>query len=272
MGDSSQLRLLDFRAVFNAVGECCELWDDPRAWRQHAVASACRIVGARTAHLIDVTAADVPTPALVPRLLADHGFDTKAERGHLLASLKEPFGNVTPEAERLMREVARNGAASAARPALASTEEWRRFEGYQQFRRPAGCDEFAISLRLSVTPKGPALSLLGVDREPGDRAATERERQVLGLLHGELKARIGTVLSTETHIGRDGLSPREHQTLDGLLDGLSEKEIAARLSLSTPTVHQYVTSLYRHFNVSSRGELMSYYVRRQPRLRSAIEE
>jgi DNA-binding CsgD family transcriptional regulator len=51
------------------------------------------------------------------------------------------------------------------------------------------------------------------------------------------------------------------QTLDCLLEGDSEKQVAVRLGLSRLTVHQYVTSLYRHFGVSSRAELLARFIR-----------
>lgn len=53
------------------------------------------------------------------------------------------------------------------------------------------------------------------------------------------------------------LTPRIAQTLELLLDGGSEKEMAAQLGVSHHTVHVYVKSLYRHFGVSSRAELMA---------------
>ena len=58
------------------------------------------------------------------------------------------------------------------------------------------------------------------------------------------------------------LSPRMRQTLERLLAGDSEKEIAARLRLSPHTVHVYVKTLYRRFGVSSRGELFSRFIDR----------
>jgi DNA-binding CsgD family transcriptional regulator len=60
------------------------------------------------------------------------------------------------------------------------------------------------------------------------------------------------------------LSPRMRQTLERLLAGDCEKEIAARLGLSRHTVHVYVKSLYRRFEVNSRGELFARFVRRHP--------
>ena len=58
-----------------------------------------------------------------------------------------------------------------------------------------------------------------------------------------------------------GLSTRMRQTLRGLLAGEAEKQIAYRLNLSRHTVHVYVKALYRHFGVSSRGELLARFVR-----------
>lgn len=60
------------------------------------------------------------------------------------------------------------------------------------------------------------------------------------------------------------LSPRMRQTLERLLAGDSEKQIAAHLSLSRNTVHVYVKALYKGFNVQSRGELLSKFVRLPP--------
>jgi DNA-binding NarL/FixJ family response regulator len=59
----------------------------------------------------------------------------------------------------------------------------------------------------------------------------------------------------------DGLAPRLRQTLQRLLAGDGEKQIAARLGVSPHTVHVYVKSLYRHYGVCSRGELLARSVR-----------
>ena len=58
------------------------------------------------------------------------------------------------------------------------------------------------------------------------------------------------------------LSPRMRQTLDRLLVGDSEKQIARHLGVSKHTVHVYVKALYRGFEVCSRGELLAKFVHR----------
>jgi DNA-binding CsgD family transcriptional regulator len=93
-----------------------------------------------------------------------------------------------------------------------------------------------------------------------------RRRLVAGLcriLGDQLKPNEMTVVTTATG-GPGGeagpfvsLSPRLRQTLERLLVGDSEKEVAARLGLSRHTVHVYVKTLYRRFDVSSKGELFA---------------
>lgn len=56
------------------------------------------------------------------------------------------------------------------------------------------------------------------------------------------------------------LSPRLRQTLQRLLAGDSEKQVARHLALSKNTVHVYVKALYREYNVNSRGELLAKFV------------
>jgi len=58
------------------------------------------------------------------------------------------------------------------------------------------------------------------------------------------------------------LSGRERQTLGCLLEGHTEKEVAGALQISPYTVHIYVKHLYRKFGVSSRGQLLSLFVRK----------
>jgi DNA-binding CsgD family transcriptional regulator len=60
--------------------------------------------------------------------------------------------------------------------------------------------------------------------------------------------------------GGDAMAPRMRQTLQHLLTGDSEKQIASKLAISQHTVHVYVKRLYRHYGVSSRGELLARFV------------
>jgi DNA-binding CsgD family transcriptional regulator len=58
------------------------------------------------------------------------------------------------------------------------------------------------------------------------------------------------------------LGPRLRQTLDLLLAGDAEKQIAGKLGLSQHTIHDYVKAVYRRFGVGSRAELLALWVRK----------
>lgn len=62
--------------------------------------------------------------------------------------------------------------------------------------------------------------------------------------------------------GRE-LSTRQRDVLRLLLRGLSEKEAANELGVSTHTVHTHVKRLYTEFDVTSRGELLALFVDRR---------
>lgn len=56
---------------------------------------------------------------------------------------------------------------------------------------------------------------------------------------------------------RRPLSQRREQTLQLLLAGCSEKEVAAQMGITRYTVHEHVKRIYRIFAVTTRAELMA---------------
>jgi len=87
-----------------------------------------------------------------------------------------------------------------------------------------------------------------------------RERTLLELAHVELSWIYQPDRYPTTNVVTS-LSPRQRQTLQYLLAGHSEKEIAEIMLLSRNTVHHHVKALHRHFGVSSRSELLAKWVR-----------
>ena len=59
----------------------------------------------------------------------------------------------------------------------------------------------------------------------------------------------------------DLLTPRERQVLQGIVDGLSDKEISLRLDLSPLTIRTHVKHVYRKMQVNSRTQLLSQQLR-----------
>jgi DNA-binding CsgD family transcriptional regulator len=58
-----------------------------------------------------------------------------------------------------------------------------------------------------------------------------------------------------------GLTPRERDVAALVVDGLTDREIAADLSLSRHTVGQYTSQIYRKLAVRSRAELIAFLLR-----------
>lgn len=52
------------------------------------------------------------------------------------------------------------------------------------------------------------------------------------------------------------LSPRQQQIVDGIVEGLSYKMIAAKLMVSTETVKDHIKNIYRKLQINSKGELI----------------
>jgi DNA-binding CsgD family transcriptional regulator len=66
--------------------------------------------------------------------------------------------------------------------------------------------------------------------------------------------------ATPPSFGFPDLSPAQQQVVQLLLRGLSEKEVAARLHLSSHTVHVHTKNIYRALDVHSRAELLTRYL------------
>ena len=133
-------------------------------------------------------------------------------------------------------------------------------------RRPRA-SSIASAVRLMKTPDDAA----STDDLSRDRRLVANLCRIIGeQLRGDVGSPSGQVGDVPSGNGHQvpapavPLSPRMGQTLERLLAGDSEKEIAARLRLSPHTVHVYVKTLYRRFGVCSRGELFAIFVRRAP--------
>jgi DNA-binding NarL/FixJ family response regulator len=132
-----------------------------------------------------------------------------------------------------------------------------------EYRHPIGIDEQLTSI-CQVSDDG-AITVIALHRAPRDREFSPREQRLVSFFHEELGRLVGHALVRVTEPSPDKLSPRLRQTLTCLLEGDSEKQVAAHLSVSRPTTHQYVTALYRHFKVRSRAQLLAHILKRMGR-------
>lgn len=112
----------------------------------------------------------------------------------------------------------------------------------------------SVRLRTSCHVHG-----LGLYRDPPDRPFSEEDRNLLQVFHTACES----LLHVPPRDGQDDdalrarLSPRQRETLQLVLSGLCDKEIAERLGISRHTVNQYTKIIYRHYAVTSRAQLLA---------------
>jgi DNA-binding NarL/FixJ family response regulator len=138
-----------------------------------------------------------------------------------------------------------------------SEEEERIFQALRNgatgyMLKKSGPDELVEGVRLVCkggSPMSPAIA-----------------RKVLQHFHTNQSNIIGATQQITPHLLKTaeaeeslvtGLTPREQEILEALVDGLSYKMIAAKHFISTDTVKNHIQGIYRKLHVNSKGEAIS---------------
>jgi DNA-binding CsgD family transcriptional regulator len=261
--------LNDISRVVRLVQEVCDRWDDPRVWREYFLHGACALLGGHAGMILaDYGGTKDCFGRLVP--VAVVGLPEAARQQLIRPHVAEWDNRPREEApgmKPVLDELTRQGWVTASRDEFTDEATYRASADYLNFRKPLDLDDLILSIRFVDVPA--RAEAINIDRPHGAEPFGPREVSLMKVLHDEIAPLIGVRLATEEHLSRDGLSKRLRETLSLLLDGRSEKEVAAALHLGSRTVHEYVTALYQHFRVSSRAELLAYFIRRQPAARPA---
>ncbi len=242
------------REVIRIVGECREMGADASAWHAHATRRLCDLTGSRVgiaANLRDFEPGHDPRGLTLFRF----GWPDAAAEEHWNEYASTVPARRTPEYARLVGF--EGSLVTRTRRQLWDDVTWYRSPTFNEHHRVSGIDHYIFSIARG--PRG-LYNSIWVHRPVGEPAYTRREWWIVHTVHTELASLIGGPLSAADAPGVEGLTRRQRQTLDALLDGDSEKQIAIRLGLSRATIHEYVTAIYRHFNVASRGELLARFV------------
>ncbi len=252
MGKSASIRIADARAVIRLVGECREVGDDAVQWLQRmadglAVLLDCRTTSCGEYRFVNGRSA--------PVLAAFHGYD-----GAILESftkwMADPALSSNPVFDDFDR---RPDEITVGVEDLIDPTEWEATAYFNELLIPMDMGDTFLSKRFIRTKGSP--HYFAVSRSLSADPFTAREKAVATLLHDTVAEHLGTALATSADTVAS-LTPRLREVLDCLLDGDSEKQAATRLGLATTTVHTHVKRLYRHFGVSSRAELLAYFLRR----------
>jgi len=255
MSKSDLLRGDEVRDAYRIIGECRDLGSDPALWFPRLIAGVSRLIGAfGTAGEGLEPRADRPLTQLSAFEAGLEGAMRDNFEAYMRdnAVLRDPMFTAF-DFSRLGRVV------TTTRRQLVPDAAYYRCEVFDRYLR--GQVDHRLTSVYHLSSHLP-FNIVHVARAPGERDFSSREQRLLGFLHEELGPLVGRALVSVGEPNPERLSPRLRQTLASLLEGDSEKEAAVRLRLSPATAHQYVTTLYRHFGVRSRAQLLALALKR----------
>jgi DNA-binding CsgD family transcriptional regulator len=254
MWKNGRVSVGDAWAMVRVLSEVQSADLDPSARRQSLVAalapvlSACAGVGTRVGDLLPGAAPQVLFVTLAPN---------DEWRRKNLAFLDEDLVQ-EPLCAAVAQKAEPDCVSTFTRRQLLSDELWYDSPRYVRHHARAGVDDCLWSVRPAMRPGG--FNALGFYRPVGAPPFGQRELLMLHALHCEMGLFYASDAVPAPAPGPSPLSGRENEVLARLLAGDSEKQVATRLGISPHTVHGHVKMLYRHFNVSSRAELLARFI------------
>jgi DNA-binding CsgD family transcriptional regulator len=257
VGKSQRPSAGEIVAAMRLVGECRDLAHDSDLWHRHCLEGLRRMLGAFTATGGEGTWLRPGNP-VNPRQVITVGMSEAAERifrqfvqkDHALGS--DPFFHALSQRP--------DPFMTFRREQLVTDSEWYAAPSVMDVRKAAGSDD-VLNTTFQFRADG-TVNVLTLQKAWGERSFNERERRILHLFHQEIGPLIGGVLATIDNPGSRGLSRRQLQTLQRIVNGMTQKEIAGALGIQPTTARDYVDELKRHFRVGSTLQLISGYLGR----------
>jgi DNA-binding CsgD family transcriptional regulator len=264
MGKSKTLRLQDVRSIIRLVRECCDFGDDPVVWREHFVECAAQAVGVGVAEVGEWNLQlGLGNHGEVLGNVAwgwQNGFEKQAWEDLMLAfRVKGPAFN--PMWEPYLVTMMEENGVCLTRTDLVEEKTWYRSSYFQDYHRVIGGDSTMYCNFASPNLENRVLAITLV-RPVDEPDFTLRDRTFIAELQRAIALLVGGPLASFSEPRVADLSPRQRQVLACLLEGDSDKQIAKRLDISGHTVNQHVKAIFKHFLVSSRGELLARWIRR----------
>jgi DNA-binding CsgD family transcriptional regulator len=253
------VRAHEYRETFLLIGECRELGADPFVWRTHLLEGLDRLLG----DSVGIVAEGQRTGrarSVDPSLVVDRGWDCDSSRRRWLDYMRSMGPGADPNCAAFLARFVPPYRTAVRRQYVGDREHYAS-DYYRNYLSSVQIDDSLYSFH--ELPDG-SFDALTLHRRSGDRPWSPRDVELLTLVHREVATMVDRELASGNGHSQP-LAPRLQETLDATLDGLSEKEIAARMRLSEHTVHQYVKALYRRYRVRSRAELMSLWILRHRR-------
>jgi DNA-binding CsgD family transcriptional regulator len=188
-----------------------------------------------------------------PRLTSfiDGGWHSDQERVQFLHAINDPNAR---DWSTQAYELCRDRHLTIGPEFFLSEKQQQQIDG---FRTSTGVGHFLWSFYALDKSTN---SAVGLFRRTDKSPFSDRDRVVVHVVFQQVDwlHRFGSDVPARDKVL--DLSPREREVLLFLLGGDSQKEVARKLELSEYTVGDYVKNVYRHFQVSSRGELLAHFI------------
>ena len=236
------LRLGDVRKIFRLVGDIRELGSDPQKWRPHMVCHLRRLLGAQIVVSSEIHFRTTSTPGILR--VVDIGWGCDED---------ERVWKIHTERDEVPEDYWLTAGVVPPRP--GDPDPRGELVPIKPTKHVYGGTSFILS--QFELPHAYAVDQLGLHRAWGDEPFSPADHRLARLFHLELGRLWRRDALKHAQDPAAHLPPRLRETLDALLSGSSEKQIAMKLELSRHTIHNYVKALHRRFGVSSRGELLA---------------
>lgn len=255
---SDRMTAKDAIRAYRLLNQCRDLGVDPANWREHFFNGLRSLVKAQVVIGGEMRGFDDPNQQFQAMGIRRVGWESEqAERSWTEYAESTPMER-TPEYPRLRNFT--GDMVTLQRDDIWHDRDWYRSKTFNNVHRVCGIDDYVISIRR--VPRLGHFTSLFLHRSVDAPTFSRRDVALVNLLHQEVGEMIGAELAAAAEPGLRKLTPRQRDVLDLLLDGDAEKQIASTLGISRPTVHEHVTALYRHFEVSSRAELLALFIGR----------
>jgi hypothetical protein len=239
---TTKLRLTDVRRTFRLIGEIRQHGADPQEWRPHLLRG-----------LIDLLEADLVISSEVHfRTIAKSDALQVTDIGWGLERDGTPWRIHSERAENPETYLVVAGKSATADDDDDAIRDLVPIKPAKKLRDGRG-----FILSQYGLPHLGAVDQLGLHRYDLNHPFTHAQAKLVRLFHVELGRLWKDDALKRAADPTAELPPRLVQTLDGVLRGDSEKQIAFALGLSQHTVHNYIRALHTRFEVSSRAELIA---------------
>lgn len=231
-------------------------------WRAHLAAGLGRLVGAGFAIV-----GDMPVVKHRPAGFSgagefgwENGFHHAAYH-RLMGAFAEHGMGFCPLIGPYTRAKQKEEGTALSRVDLVPDATWFSSEYYREYHSHTGSEHLLYCFR-SLPHISDHWCALTLTRAVGERDFSAHQKAIVQAVNALVAPLVGGALAGFVEPSPADLAPRVRQVLACLLEGDSDKQIAARLGLSKFTVNQYVKAIFAHFGVQSRPELLARWIRR----------